>query len=114
MLLAIGGGGGRVLLGASEFAGNISQDGRSLTYVLRADGGDDPGILDLATGAKKRVTITPENEGGAEFTPDGASLVFRRVTATLRLKKGGPCGVAAPADIGSAAGPSGSTGRDPG
>jgi len=87
MLLAIGGGGGRVLLGANEVAGNISQDGRSLSYVLRADGGNDLGIFDLATGARKRVTTTPENEGGAEFTPDGKSVVFRRVTVTQRLKK---------------------------
>jgi len=96
MILATDGSGGRVLLRANEAPGAVSEDGRWLSYSLRADGGNDLGVLDLASGATKRITTTPENEGGEEFTPDGKSLVFRRVVVTQRLRKADLSGLLSP------------------
>lgn len=86
MLLALDGSGGRVVLGAGETGGNWSPDGKSLLYYIRANGAPDLGLLDVASGAKRRLTTTPQSEEGAEFTPDGKQIVFTRLTISQRIE----------------------------
>jgi Tol biopolymer transport system component len=45
----------------------------------------DLGILDLADGTARRVTTTPASEQRPEWSHDGSTLVFRRVTPVSRI-----------------------------
>lgn len=80
-----GGGEGRVILKAGEFPQQWSADGKSLLYYFTVGGANDIGILDVKTGATKRLTTTPQSENGAEFTPDGKTVVFRRAQTIQRV-----------------------------
>lgn len=85
MILAANGGGGRMILSPGDIPGLWSQDGRTLTYSQFVNGAQDIGIVDVATGTKRRLTTTPENEGGSEITRDGKTVVFNRATVFQRL-----------------------------
>jgi Tol biopolymer transport system component len=85
MILSRMGLGGRVVLGPGEEVGNWSNDGKWLLYTLNAGGATDLGMLNVADGTTRRLTTTPENEQGAEFTPDGRTVVFRRVKTVQRI-----------------------------
>ena len=85
MILSASGGGGRVILGAGEVVGNWSQDGASLLYEMSVGGTRDLGLLHVADGTKRRLTTTRENEGGAEFAPDGKTIVFSRTQNVQRI-----------------------------
>lgn len=85
MLLAANGTGGRPLLEPGVFHGLWSKDGRFLLYQMQVNGATDIGTLEVATGAMRRLTTTPENEGGGEFTPDGRTVVFNRTSSAQRL-----------------------------
>ncbi|MGH7669558.1 MAG: DPP IV N-terminal domain-containing protein [Gemmatimonadaceae bacterium] len=85
MIIAANGGGGRVILGPNEFAGSWSPDGRVITYDVTTSGESDLGIYDIATGTKRRLTNTPENEGGEEVTRDGKTIVFNRARPLFRI-----------------------------
>ena len=87
MMLATDGSGGRVLLGPNEISGATSPDGASMLYYLTANGAADLGVVELATGETRRLTTTPEIEGGAEFTPDGRAVLFQRSSVEQRLMR---------------------------
>jgi TolB protein len=72
-------------LRSHAFALGWSHDGKLILYTLAAGGANDLGILNLADGSKRRLTRTPESEAGAEFTPDGKTVVFRRVQTVQRI-----------------------------
>jgi len=85
MLLPLEGGPGRQLLPPGRIATASSPDGSQLLYTFEDGAAWDYGILTLADGSTKRVTQTPEDEGGAEWTPDGSALVFRRAVPVNRI-----------------------------
>lgn len=85
MLLAANGTGGRTILEPGQGPGLSSADGKSLLYYMTVNGTADMGTIDVATGVTRRLTTTPENEGGAEFTPDGRTVVFNRGSTVQRL-----------------------------
>ncbi len=85
MILPAAGGAGRVILGASDQVGNWSKDGRTLLYETGPSASRDLGVLNVADGTTRRLTTTPEEEGGAEFTPDGNSVVFVRNRVVERI-----------------------------
>lgn len=78
MLLPINGGAGRQLLPAGELAAEWSPDGTQLLYGFRDGNARDYGILTLADSSTRRLTTTTADENGAEFSPDGSTIVFRR------------------------------------
>lgn len=65
-----------------EGRGVLSPDGRLLAYDFVArdggsDGQDEIGLLDLETGAHRRLTEHPARDRLPSFSPDGRHLVFR-------------------------------------
>ncbi len=85
MILSASSGEGRVILRPGEDVGNWSNDGVWLLYTMTAGGARDLGVMRLADGTTRRLTTTRENEAGAVFTPDGKSVVFRRVQTVERI-----------------------------
>ena len=86
MIISADGGGGRVILDPNESAGLWSPDGRYVTFQVVAEGGEtDIGLYDVATGAKRVLMHTPENEGGQEISRDGKTLVFNRGRTESRI-----------------------------
>lgn len=85
MILKADGSGGRIVLGASDQFASWSDDGRLAFYRINVGGHDDLGLLDLTTGATRRLTTTPEDETGTELTPDNKTIVFTRTTNTSRI-----------------------------
>ena len=88
MILPAAGGAGRTILGPDELGfgnGGWSSDGKSMLFGTNLNGAYDLSILTLADGTKRRLTMTPESEEGAEFTPDAKTVVFRRSTTVQRL-----------------------------
>lgn len=80
MLPVRGGGEGRPLLEPGQSAGLWSPDGSRILFYTRAQVGD-LGVLNLKDGTKRVLTNTPAAEEGAEWTPDGKTVVFRRTTS---------------------------------
>ncbi len=85
MLLPIRGGAGRRLLEPNQRVAAISPDGRHIVMTYSVQPPFDLGILDLADGSVRRITNTPASEQGTEWSPDGSSLVFTRVTPVSRI-----------------------------
>ena len=85
MILPLGDGAERVVLTPDEHIRSWSKDGTSLLYDVSVGGANDIGILNVADGATRRLTTTPESEGGEEFTPDGKTVVFRRTETVERI-----------------------------
>lgn len=85
MLLKADGSGGRVILPPGHSSLWWSHDGKWLVYGMAAGGTNDLGIMNLADGTTRRLTTTPEDEQGAELTPDGKTLIFRRVQTVQRI-----------------------------
>jgi Tol biopolymer transport system component len=85
MIIPARGGEGRVILNAGDEIGAWSPDGGSMLYQINSGGSTDIGILNLRDGTTRRLTNTPENEAGGEFTPDGRTVVFRRVRTMQRI-----------------------------
>ncbi|MBX3161366.1 MAG: PD40 domain-containing protein [Deltaproteobacteria bacterium] len=55
------------------------QSGGRITYLSRRDGDDDVFVM-LATGRNpQRVTDTPDNESGPQWSPDGSTIAYRGV-----------------------------------
>ncbi len=72
------------ILDKQETAGAWSPDGKQLLYYFGSPN-SDLGVLDLATGAKRRLTTTPESEGSTQWTPDGTSVVVLRSFPKRRI-----------------------------
>ena len=88
MIFGIHGGKGRVVLaGGKYFAGNLAwrPDGKAAVYAFRANGADHIGLADLVTGTFTPWTSGPEDEGGAEWTHDGKTIVFQRSHDVTRI-----------------------------
>jgi TolB protein len=85
MFLAADGHGGRLILKPGETAVAASKDGQWIVYQLAAGGATDLGLLRVADGTTRRLTTTHESEEGAEFTPDGKTILFRRVKTVQRI-----------------------------
>ncbi|MEO6066420.1 MAG: hypothetical protein ABJB33_00525 [Gemmatimonadota bacterium] len=85
MVLKGDGSGGRIVLGASDQLSRWSDDGHLAIYNINVRGNNDLGLLDLTTGATRRLTTTPVDETGTEITPDNKMIVFTRVTNTSRI-----------------------------
>ena len=85
MILKADGSGGRAILPPGQSAQSWSTDGKWVVYGLAAGGANDLGLLHLADGVTRRLTTTPQDEQGAELTPDGKTLLFRRVETVQRI-----------------------------
>jgi len=84
MILSSAGRGGRVILDFGDDVTHASPDGGSLLYATTVGGATEVNLFTLSTGTKRRLTTTPESENGAEFSPDGKSVIFRRARITQR------------------------------
>jgi len=85
MLLPIRGGSGRRLLDANQIVGLASPDGRQAVMTYSVQAPFDLGVLNLTDGSVRRITTTPASEQGTEWSNDGSTLVFRRVTPVSRI-----------------------------
>lgn len=85
MIISSAGGGGRVILNRGENVQWWSEDGSMLLYTMSVGGATDIGLFRVADGTTRRLTTTPENEFGAEMTPDGKTVVFRRAKINQRI-----------------------------
>ena len=78
MILSASGGGGRVILKPGDLTWPPSYDGKWLLYGIPANGTFEMGLFNIADGSMRRLTTTPDDEDGAEFTRDGKTVVFAR------------------------------------
>ncbi len=62
-----------------------SPDGKEMVYRFLVGDAGDLGILTLADGSTRRITETPESEGGPEWSADGSTLVFQRAVPISRI-----------------------------
>jgi Tol biopolymer transport system component len=85
MIVPTKGGKSRKILGLNDVAVMWSHDGTSVLYTITVNGADDLGIITIATGATRRLTTTPEDEAGAEWTPDDKTVVLRRAQTVARI-----------------------------
>ena len=56
-----------------------------MLFGIPTAGVNDLAIFNVADGSSRRLTTTRESEEGAEFTPDGKTVIFRRVDQTQRV-----------------------------
>lgn len=75
---------GRQILGKDEQAGDFSRDGTQLVYTVGSPN-QDLGLFSLKDGSTRRLTNTPENEGGYWWTGDGKTIVFSRSAERRRI-----------------------------
>jgi hypothetical protein len=85
MILKTDGSGGRAILPPGQTAQAWSLDGKWVAYGLASGGATDLALLNMADGTTRRLTTTKEAEVGAEFTPDGKTVLFRRVETVQRI-----------------------------
>lgn len=63
----------------------LSRDGQWAICGLQVAGAYDVSLLHVADGTMRSLTTTPESEEGAEFTPDGKTILFRRTQTVQRI-----------------------------
>ena len=88
MLFSTKGGKGRLVLsGGYAIPGPWAwrPDGKAVLYAFREHGADHLGLLDIATGKLTPWTTGPDDEGGAEWTSDGKTIVFDRSNNASRI-----------------------------
>jgi Tol biopolymer transport system component len=85
LLLSLNGGEGRPLLEPGQTGQVWSPDGKEMVYRFLVGEAGDLGILTLADGSTRRITETPESEGGTEWSADGSTLVFQRSVPINRI-----------------------------
>ncbi len=54
----------------------VSPDGRQIAFVSTRDGNADLFVVAAGGGAERQLTRTPESEGRAEWSADGAQLIY--------------------------------------
>ena len=86
LLPARGGGQGRRLLEPGQTSGAWAPDGNRMLFYTNT-GISDLGVLNMKDGTSRVLTNTPEDEQGAEWTPDGTTVVFRRATSRHEIVK---------------------------
>ena len=86
LLPARGGGKGRRLLEPGQFPGAWAPEGDRILFYTNG-GISDLGVLNLKDGTSRVLTSTPEDEQGAEWTPDGKTVVFRREVSRHEIVK---------------------------
>lgn len=84
-LLSLRGQPPRVLLNPGEVISNWSADGTRFLFRVPSGGAMDLAVFTLADGSRRRLTTTPEDEAGPEFTPDGNTVVYRRTKRVQRV-----------------------------
>ena len=67
-------------MGGVENAGDWSPDGESIAVTSNQDGDTDVFIIDVATGARTKLTFNGVIDGHPEFSPDGSKIAFFRQT----------------------------------
>lgn len=85
MILPAAGGNGRPILTGDDEVSVWSNDGKSMVYTKSVNGEGDIGIFNVVNGTTRRLTTTPESEGGAELTPDGTTVLMNRTRTVRRL-----------------------------
>ena len=85
MLLKADGSSARPLSVPGQSFQGWSIDGKWMLYGIPTAGVNDLAIFNVADGSSRRLTTTRESEEGAEFTPDGKTVIFRRVDQTQRV-----------------------------
>ncbi|MBA2683129.1 MAG: PD40 domain-containing protein [Gemmatimonadaceae bacterium] len=85
MILPAAGGKGRLILAPNDWVTFWSNDGKSLVYTTFVDGVGDIGIFNVVDGTTRRLTATSQSEAGGEITPDGKTVLMRRMTIVQRL-----------------------------
>jgi Tol biopolymer transport system component len=85
MLLSTNGGGGRVILPVNAQLGWPTPDAKHLSFMLPDKGANNFYLLTIADGTMRRLTDTPENDAGGQFTPDGKTVVYQRSRTTQRI-----------------------------
>ncbi len=85
MILPVAGGNGRLILTGDDGVSFWSNDGKSMVYTRSVNGVGDIGIFNVVNGTTRRLTTTPESEGGAELTPDGKTVLMNRAKTVQRL-----------------------------
>lgn len=78
-------GGGRPLGGDGARVDYWSSDGKWLTFSVASGAGRDVGVLDVATGERRRLTNGGGSNGGAEFSAAGDTVFFRRSLPVRRV-----------------------------
>ena len=85
MVVSVQSGAGRPILSPLESAADWSRDGASVLYTFTSNGRSDIGLLNLSDGKTRRLTATPDDEYGAQFTADGKTVLFRRGNSVTRI-----------------------------
>lgn len=62
--------------GVMSFAPRFSPDGRTVVYSLTQGSNTDIWAMDVATGATRRLTVSPAIETAPSYSPDGSRIVF--------------------------------------
>lgn len=62
--------------GTMSFAPRFAPDGRTVVYSQTQGGNTDLFSMDIASGAKTRLTTAPSIETAPSFSPDGSQIVF--------------------------------------
>jgi hypothetical protein len=84
MLLPLGGT-GRPLDQGVQLPLGWSPDGGELVFGYSNSPPYDLGIINVASDAVRQIPRTPASEEATEWTADGATLLFRRVTPASRI-----------------------------
>ena len=62
--------------GTMSFSPRYSPDGRSVVYSLTRGGNTDLYLMNISTGASRRLSYAPSIETAPSFNPDGKRIVF--------------------------------------
>lgn len=62
--------------GVMSFAPRFSPDGRTVVYSLTQGSNTDIWAMDMASGATRRLSVSPAIETAPSYSPDGSQIVF--------------------------------------
>ncbi|MBO9465712.1 Tol-Pal system protein TolB [Tropicibacter sp. R15_0] len=62
--------------GVMSFAPRFSPDGRTVVYSLTQGSNTDIWAMDVASGATRRLSVSPAIETAPSYSPDGSQIVF--------------------------------------
>jgi len=85
MMISQRDGGGRPLGGDGARVSYWSRDGKSLLFSVAVGAARHIDVMDVATGTMRRLTTGSATNVGAEFSPGGETVFFRRSVPTNRI-----------------------------